>query len=140
MALEMVVGEAIPVVWTRFGVAQLFRDSEWRAGGRWTADHLFETITAGHMHLWLIIENINGQELIKAALITDIRPYETGFKACHIVAIVGEEPRAWINLRSALEAWAKRSGCEAIETIGRIGWKRVIPDWKATHIFLEKRL
>lgn len=140
LTLEMVVGEAIPTVWERFGVGQLFADSEWRSGGRWNADYLFEKLTLKHMQLWLIIEKKNERENIKAALITDVRPYENGFKACHIVAVVGEEPRSWIKLKPALEDWAKRSGCEAIETIGRIGWKRVIPDWKPTHIFLEKRL
>ena len=94
MTLEMVVGEAIPVVWTRFGVAQLFSASEWRSGGRWSAAFLIEKISAGAMQLWLIIENIEGAETIKAALVTDIRPYENGFKACHIVAVAGPKSRA----------------------------------------------
>lgn len=140
LTLELVGLEAVPTVWDRFGVGEITRKEEHRAGGRWTADFLFEKLMLEHMQLWLVIENKNGRELIKAAIITDIRPYENGLKVCQIVSVVGEEPRAWIKLKSELEAWAKRSGCEAIETTCRTGWKRVIPDWKQTHIFLEKSL
>lgn len=140
LTLEMVVDEAIPIVWNRFEVGAMVRASEDRAGGRWTADFLLTKIIAADMQLWLVIENKNGRERILSAIITDVRPYESGFKACHIVAVVGEESRSWIKLKSELEAWAKASGCEAIETIGRHGWKRVLPDWSATHTFLEKRL
>lgn len=140
LSLEFVALEAIPTVWDRFGVGQLFKETEWRSGGRWNAEYLFEKLVLEHMQLWLIIEKKTGKELIRASLVTDVRPYETGFKACHIIAVVGKEPRSWIKLKSELEAWAKRSGCEAIETICRVGWKRFLPDWKQTHIFIEKRL
>jgi len=136
----MVNIDSISTVWNRFGVGLLFRNSQWRSGGRWKADYLLDKILQEQMQLWLVIEKKNGAESIKAALITDIRPYETGFKACHIIAVVGKEPRSWIGLRSVMEDWAKRSGCEAIETICRVGWKRFLPDWKQTHIFIEKRL
>lgn len=135
--LLIVSPEALPQIWGRFGVGQMFRDHEDIAGGHWTTDFLYSEIERGAQQLWVIA----GQdETIKAALVTDISPYRNGFKTCMVTVIVGKEPRSWIALRGELEQWAKEQGCEKIEMIGRVGWKRIIPDWKPTHIFFEKAL
>lgn len=130
--------QTIDAVWNKYGVGELVAKEEWRSGGRWFADDIYEDLQAGNFQLWLVLED---RRNIKAALITDIRPYPNGFRACIVLMVVGEEPRSWIPLKSVLEDWARKSGCEAIEAIGRKGWKRVLSsDWEMTGAFYEKRL
>ena len=138
MTLEMVVGpDTLGVVWEKYGVGRMFEEQESRSGGHWTAEFLKEHIASEKMQLWLCLED---RKFIKAALVTDINPYPNGLKTCMVVIIVGREPKSWIPLRHVLEDWAKRSGCEKIEAIGRLAWKSVIPDWKPSAIFFEKAL
>jgi hypothetical protein len=137
MTLEMVVGDAIGVVWDKFGVGELFRAQEKSAGGRWTADFLRSQAESDKMQLWLVLED---RQNIMAALVTDTNPYANGLKTCMVVVVVGSNPRSWIPLRHVLEDWAKRSGCAWIEAIGRVGWKRIMPDWTPSAVFFEKAL
>lgn len=135
--LFLVPQSGLDEIWVRFGVGEMFRAHEEKSGGHWTADWLFSSIKAGEQDLWVIVR---GNEEIVAALVTDITPYRNGLRTCMVTIIVGSEPRSWIGLRTELEDWARNRGCDKIEMIGRIGWKRIIPDWKPTAIFFEKAL
>ncbi len=137
LALVMAPLDTVPTIWARFGVGDMFREHEAKAEGHWTADWLYSEIMGEGLQLWLVVDP---DEKIRAALVTDITPYRNGFKTCLVTVIVGSEPRSWIKLRHVLEDWARDQGCVKIEAIGRVGWKRIIPDWKPTHIFFEKAL
>lgn len=125
------------MVWNEFGAGELFREQEHKSGGHWTADFLLEELQADRLQLWLVLKE---RRQMKAALITDIRPYPNGLKTCMVTVVVGQEPRAWIGLQDVLCDWAKRSGCEKMEVIGRLGWKRILTDWQASAMFYEKSL
>lgn len=136
MTLEMVGADALDLVWKDYGVGELFAEQEWRASGQWTAKTAYEQLKNETMWLWLVLED---RQNIKAALLTQMSVYETGAKVCTVLMVVGKESRSWVGLVSVLEDWARDSGCESIEAIGRIGWKRITP-WKATSMIFEKRL
>lgn len=129
--------EAVPEVWDRYGVGDLFQREEHRSGGHWSAAFLESEVRAGDQQLWLVLRE--GREII-AALVTDIRPYPNGFRTCMITAAVGRDPRDWIGLQNELGDWARRSGCEKMETIGRWGWKPLLKEWRAAAVYYERDL
>ena len=89
----------------------------------------------GRALLWLAWD---GQE-IAAAAVTELSQVH-GRKLCTIVACGGRMRRRWLHLIAELETFARREGCEATRMYARRGWIRVLPDYRATRVILEKEL
>ncbi|HLH96442.1 MAG TPA: hypothetical protein VKW08_15105 [Xanthobacteraceae bacterium] len=89
----------------------------------------------GQALLWVVAD----PGTIWAAAVTQIA-YVAGEKFCTIVACGGRERTRWLDLKSALEAYAKAEGCAAMRIHGRRGWVRALPDYRLTRVLLEKSL
>lgn len=106
-----------------------------RSGDRYLASDLLELLTEGKMQLWLVLEGSH----ISTAVITEIVNYPR-LKQCTIIACVGSGMERWVHLILVIEEWAMENGCRKILAISRLGWKRVLSDYKHTHEYLEKDL
>lgn len=76
---------------------------------------------------------------MEGACVTEI--FKRGAKYCNIWLMGGRGINNWLYYLSTIEAWAKAEGCDAmlIER-GRLGWQRVIPEYKIKSITLTKEL
>ena len=85
-------------------------------------------VAAANREAQLIVGLDEVGEIIAAA-VTQVREYPDR-RTCWVLVVGG----AWANWRSALsavEAGARRSGCSAVEFVGRRGWRRVLPGYAA---------
>jgi hypothetical protein len=76
---------------------------------------------------------------LKGCAITQITKTEKS-KVCLIVACGGEKAKEWVHLIGKIEIYARDEGCDAVRILGRKGWLRVLKDYSAPKLVLEKRL
>lgn len=92
-------------------------------------------VLAGRALLWLAADGVD----IRAAAVTQIEHTETR-KFCTIVACGGAHMRNWLHLIKGIEEFARAEGCDATRIIGRKGWQRMLNDYRATRVILQKEL
>jgi len=90
-----------------------------RSGGRYRVQDIRQAVLAAKKQLWIIV---NGSDAVMAAVVTEIRDYPTGVKACNVVLCAGEDHRLWVHHIDGLKDWAKERGCSIMEVMGRDGW------------------
>jgi hypothetical protein len=76
---------------------------------------------------------------IKAAAVTQLSAVN-GARFCTIVACGGRDRVEWLPLLAGLEHYARAENCKAMRIFGRRGWERLLPDYKAARVLLEKEL
>ena len=86
----------------------------------------------GRALLWINAEGMR----ITAAAVTQVSRTECS-KVCTIVACGGTG--GWGGI-SKIEEYAKAEGCDCIRIFGRKGWQRVLKDYRAARIVLERKL
>lgn len=94
-----------------------------------------DSILDGDALLWLVWDG----ERIEAAAST-VLEIANGNKSCVIVACGGDDMGNWLGLIEQIETYAKNEGCQSTRIIGRKGWGRVLDDYRAEHVILEKSL
>jgi hypothetical protein len=92
-------------------------------------------VLAGRALLWIATDGT----AIEAAAVTQLERTETR-KVCTIVACGGAHMRQWLHLIEGIEKFARAEGCNATRIIGRKGWQRMLKDYRATRVILEKAL
>jgi hypothetical protein len=78
-------------------------------------------------------------EKIKAAAVTELSA-ANGERFCTIVACGGAERSQWLHLLTGLENYARAERCQSMRIFGRRGWLKLLPDYRASRVLLEKRL
>ncbi len=86
---------------------------------------------------WLLLAVIAG-ERIKAVLAVETYEEVSGLKVASIRFATGEHAHEWVHLIAEIEAWAKANGCGKVEAMARKGWAKRLPDYRMTHVLLEK--
>lgn len=106
------------------------------ATGRLTTQSLKEHF---EKEAWQLFVISCGDEI---AAIVGTEVYETiaGKTVARITFISGKNRKDWIDLLPTLEGWAESAGADIMETWARKGWARDLPDYKLTHVLLEKEL
>lgn len=107
-----------------------------RSYGRETPATVFERFATGKGQMWVVFD---GQE-IHAIVGTDLGDAPTGMKIASIAFATGEQSHKWLHLIDVVEEWAVKNGCQKMELLARKGWARKLPDYRMTHVFLEKDL
>lgn len=92
-------------------------------------------VLAGHALLWIATDGTH----IEAAAVTQLERTETR-KLCTIVACGGSAMRDWLHLIGQIEEFARAESCDATRIIGRKGWTRMLTEYRATRVILEKAL
>lgn len=94
---------------------------------RYTLDDVLERLVAGDAQLWVEPD---------AAVVTEIGIYPRR-----------KVLRAWLatgtyegirRIEQAVIPWAKSYGCDAIEIIGRLGWRRRLKDYRERAVTMTK--
>lgn len=106
-----------------------------RRGGISDYEPLERAIRSGMALMWLAVRD----QKILAVAVTELQG-SAGRKVCLVSAVAGRSRDEWLCLSAGIEKYAKAEGCQALQAVGRQGWKRVLPDWKLKSIVIEKDL
>lgn len=107
-----------------------------RSGGSVTPESLLAQVESGRWQLWVIDDG----RAVAAVLITELMIQPSGRKTCAVVALTGSDSLSWLHLLDDLDAWARSEGCTHMQAMARRGWARRMPQWKMTHVMLERSL
>lgn len=108
-----------------------------RASGRWSEESIYKNFATQKWQLWCAME---GKECL-AIVATELNVHPTGMKSALIVMATGDARDKWERIgMEKIEQWAREEGCSLLEMWARPGWHKVFPEWRMTHIMLEKRL
>lgn len=92
-------------------------------------------VLSGLQLLWLASDG----RRIEAAATTQLTTV-SGRKICVLVACGGENRTRWLPLLEGIEDYARAEGCTRMQVIGRKGWQRVLRDYRARYVILQKEL
>lgn len=106
-----------------------------RHNGELSMAGILKKIASVEWILWLVVG-----DGVKAVLTTELYFDVGGAKRCRIPFCTGENAKTWVHLLTQLEAWARDEGCVKFDMIARKGWARHLPDYRMTHVVLEKDL
>ncbi len=104
-------------------------------GGLSRFDDVERDILAGASLLWLAWDG----RAVAAAAVTQLAVTDAG-KVCILVACGGTRMRRWLPLLAAIETYARSEMCALVRILGRKGWMRVLSQYQAQRIILEKKL
>lgn len=102
-------------------------------GGVGDAGPVYADVVAGRSLLWVALD----QRGVAAAAVTEITE-AFGQRICTIVACGGWRVWRWLHLINGLEDYARAEGCARSRIIGRKGWLRLLPGYKAKAIIMDK--
>ncbi len=106
-------------------------------GDRQTMASLLQQIMQGEIQLWAVVVDRE----IKAVAGTEIGEAPSGLVTCCVRFCVGAGARNWIGvLQETVEDYARANGCHRVETWARKGWAKHLPEYKLTHVLLERDL
>lgn len=98
---------------------------------------ILSELSTGIRQLWLATSRERG---IEALLMTRFEQDHRGLY-CALRLCVGEDHERWVHLLPTIEAWAEANGCFMVTTEWtRTGWEKLLPDYRATRVWLEKEL
>lgn len=106
-----------------------------RSRGRWSVAGMLDKFVRGDWQLWLVWD---GRP--RAVVATELYLEMTGMKCCMIRFCTGSGAAEWSHLLSRIEDWATGQDCERLDMLARKGWAKHLPEYKLTHIELEKDL
>jgi hypothetical protein len=92
-------------------------------------------VLGGMQQLWLVW---NGTA-IEAAAVTRLVLIGSR-KICIIVACGGSGRKRWLPLIAGIEQFARNEGCRAVRIIGRKGWQRILADYRANYVVMDREL
>lgn len=101
---------------------------------RYSAEDVRGFLVSGEQQLWLAVED----EILGLA-ITEIVNYPRK-KCCMIDICTGKRMEEWLHYLSEIERWAEAQGCQQMLCAARIGFGRILKDYKKTHYIVEKEL
>jgi hypothetical protein len=105
-----------------------------RRGGITDYASIARAVLSGAALLWIACDD----RQIHAAAVTELGTVG-GERFCTITACGGTDRAQWLPLIGQLEDYARREGCKAMRIFGRIGWSRLLPDYKTARVLLEKK-
>jgi hypothetical protein len=91
------------------------------------------------------VENqvLNGDQLLWLAWSGKIEAAATTriFRGvCEVVAVGGHYRERWQPLLEKIEQYAKDEGAKSMRIYGRVGWQRVLKDYRVKQVIMEKAL
>jgi hypothetical protein len=105
--------------------------------GRHTLQSLLAEVMEHDLALWAVVSQGQG---LQALVGTQIAVSSSGLRSLVIRFTVGKGIHDWVYLLDQLEDYARSVGCQRVETWARKGWAKHMPDYKLTHVLLEKDL
>lgn len=105
-----------------------------------TPETVLREVARGAMTLWVVCDEAG--ETVGAVLVTIEVVQATGWKRASVHGYGGERGIEALPLLDHIEAWARKYGCDEIEAVGRIGWRKLLGDmgYREDAVILRKRL
>lgn len=116
-------------------LSPLFMQVLARPGSGWTLQAMVENVIAERWYLWMVWDGA-----VKALCATELQLREDESKVCRILWCVGDDAKAFVPILRPIEQWAKSEGCSGMVAVTRKGWAKHLPDYKMSHVILEKAL
>ena len=116
--------------------ARPFLERAARRSGEASVAAIEESLVAGRALIWLVWAS---EQRIVAVVVTELVASAAGL-VCVIVSCAGAGLPGWLPLIREIECYAAREGCVAVRIYGRKGWARVLKDYRAARVILERRL
>lgn len=132
-ALHPVTNDKIEECWPLIEksiAAALSRD------GLYGPEHVKEWVLRGTHQLWIAGSRERG---IEALAVTEMLRHPNG-QVINFWLCTGTDRVRWIEHKNGIEEWAKGQGCTRSVAHARKGWAKALPDYKLTHVVLEKML
>ena len=85
---------------------------------------------------------LKGDQLLWLALSDHIEAAATTHLSrgvCTLVACSGHHMDRWLPLLAEIEKYARAEGCK-MRIYGRLGWQRVLKNYRVEHVILERQL
>lgn len=93
-------------------------------------------VLSGKQQLWLAWDGI----AIRAAAVTQLVDVNHA-RICVVVATGAGKVRVqWAPLIAGIEQFARDEGCRAVRIIGRKGWQRILADYRANYVVMDREL
>lgn len=126
MNISLIPKDSVGMVWPK--VKKLLEPAVSRSNGRYHIDDILYSLQVGADSLWVAFRdgppNAGLNDRIVAAVVTRISKYPRR-KNLVILFLGGTRMSEWVEeFHSVIEKWARDTGCESIETSGRLGWNR----------------
>lgn len=126
------LGDALPLV------AALLDGVIERSRGRYSLPAVLALIARGEWVLWVVWDVASRQ--IKAIVGTEIYHEVSGMRCLTVRFCTGHGAKGWTHLLEEIEAYARREKCERVDMLARKGWAAHLPDYKLSHVFLEREI
>jgi hypothetical protein len=127
----------IPYIWEY--VAADLESALVHNGGEMDMVDLWRALTMGANTLWVVWDDLE----IKCCLTTYAHNYEKK-RVLFVGLLAGRNVREFVKLEDQLVEYARQSGCHSIESfvIPKVAalFMRLLPEYKNTHLILEKKL
>lgn len=108
--------------------------------GRYSLAGLEKALMEGRWTLWIVLQQVDGKAVDRAVMASQILESVSGQKIASIAFLTGENRKTWLHLVSEFEKAMKAEGCTRMEMTVRKGWQRELPDYRMSHVLLEKDL
>ena len=135
--ISLVPFDKVPLIWKK--VEKYLKKSAGRSGGRTTIEDIYYELINNKTNLWIIFE-ITSDEII-GVQITLFNTYPTGKKMLNLEHTAGINMQDWVEKGiDVITKFAKDTGCEGLEGIGRHGqwnWVKNKKGWKKPATFYE---
>ena len=105
---------------------------------RMTIPSIKEMAMSGDWQMWLVWNQ--EVKIPKAVFFTELYEEINGLKIGTMRFFSGADRKDWVNLLSDLEEHMRNAGVQRMEIWARRGWLKELPDYKLTHVLLEKDL
>ena len=130
--LHAVKVEELPVLWN--DTAHHLKLALDHSYGEYSLSSLYEAISDNSMQLWVSLDSF---DTVEAALITQILDFPN-VRICQMLMCGGREANNWAHFKEIIEDWAAQIGCQAVELVGRRGWKKYFKDYEELYTTLRK--
>ncbi len=128
-----VAAEQIPAVWPY--VEKLIAEALNRGEPCFGPEEAKQFLLTGGWQLWVAYDG--GRVLL--ACCSEILNYPNR-KVCTLPIVTGQDRDEWIEHLKTIETWAAAQGCTLMKVTARPGWRRILKDYRWTHVELEKKL
>lgn len=100
-----------------------------------TAITVASDVLSGRSVCWLVLDDN------RILSVTTTKIIDTPTKRlCVITSCSGENVAEWRHFIGEIERYAASNDCHAVRMMGRLGWKKVFPDYREPWVCLEKQL
>lgn len=123
LRLALVNKNDLPHVWE--SIEPLLAAACERSAGHLDIPTLIDGILNGNYWLFVLADEYRPA----FAMVAEVRPLRNGELVFQSVAASGDDLNEWMKHVETMKDFARSLGCTRSRIIGRLGWKKKLPDW-----------